>query len=151
MVFAIESWFRENNDIESYELEDFLEEVLNAEFDLKVEDGSIPEISRLICLFFRLCQENRVEEIQSRLQALPKPSLQNCQHGEDDTDDDIDSNFEEEPTASSTSSTFVHQQHATVASSQSTTSSGGMDEMEVSEEKVTEEDGWKVISRGKRK
>lgn len=35
-----------SDDIEPYEMEEFLEDVLNAEFDLKVEDNSIQEVRR---------------------------------------------------------------------------------------------------------
>ncbi|BFZ08402.1 hypothetical protein BsWGS_11441 [Bradybaena similaris] len=157
MVLAIETWFKENDDIEPYEMEEFLEDVLNAEFDLKVEDNSIQEISQLICLLFRLCQENKVAEVQHRLQALPRPAVQRCQQGGDEMVDDSD-DAEEEPmvspnrTSDTRDAVSSSQQHVPSVSSQPTASSDdNMEEMEVSEEKKTDEDEWQVIRRGKRK
>lgn len=50
----------------------------------------IIQISQLICLLFRLCQENKVAEVQHRLQALPRPAVQRCQQGSDEMVDDSD-------------------------------------------------------------
>ncbi|CAG5128911.1 unnamed protein product [Candidula unifasciata] len=151
MVVAIETWFKENAGIEQYEMEDFLEDVLNAEFDLKVEDNSIQEISHLICLLFRLCQENKVAEVEEKLQALPKPAVQQCRRGDDEMVGDVDI-LEEEWAVSPNRTSFSSQHHGSSASLQPAASSdNNMEEMEVTEEKKTDEDGWQVISRGKRK
>ncbi|KAK3101045.1 hypothetical protein FSP39_000521 [Pinctada imbricata] len=104
MVFAVEQWFKENSkllifhliiteeNIETYEMEDFLADVMNAEFDTMVEDDSLPQvnyshilsdfisstldnlpqIATLICGFYRLYSDGKEEEIRERLQGLPR-------------------------------------------------------------------------------
>lgn len=50
----------------------------------------LTQIAQLICLYYRLCQENRVEELQQRFQALPKPFLKGCKKADDDMIDGED-------------------------------------------------------------
>ena len=40
-----ENWFYENKDVEPYELQDFLEEIIEAEFNLQIDDGSVAEVN----------------------------------------------------------------------------------------------------------
>ena len=40
-----EEWFYENKDVEPYELQDFLEEIIEAEFNLQIDDGSVGEVT----------------------------------------------------------------------------------------------------------
>lgn len=80
MVSATVQWFSENKDLECYEVEDFLADVVNREFNVIIDDGSLTEISRLVCEFYRLSTtKNCQEEFQRRLQALPKCDLSKCQ------------------------------------------------------------------------
>ncbi|CAL1534563.1 unnamed protein product [Lymnaea stagnalis] len=145
MVYAIETWFTENVGVESDEVEDFLEDVLNTEFDLIVEDNSVHEISRLLCLYYRLCQDNKLEELQERLKSLPKASIQGCRKG-NENDDEID--FDETDADSSSSSSIPVQ--PTVYQSSSSVSENP-DDMEVTDDKPAVEDGWQVITRNKNK
>ncbi|XP_059163978.1 pre-rRNA-processing protein TSR2 homolog [Physella acuta] len=145
LIYAIETWFTENEGIETFEVEDFLEDVLNTEFDLILEDNSVPEISRLLCLYYRLCQENKQEELQERLQMLPKVSLQDCCIG-NDSSDEIDCDIEVETSPSGTCTVSNQVQASNVPSS-----SDCAEEMETSEEKPPVEDGWQVITSKKKK
>ncbi|XP_003215767.1 pre-rRNA-processing protein TSR2 homolog [Anolis carolinensis] len=56
MVGAVEQYFQSNADLEPDEVEDFLAELMNNEFDTMVEDGSLTQVSQQLCLFFRQCQ-----------------------------------------------------------------------------------------------
>ena len=130
MVPATVQWFSENKDLECYEVEDFLIDVLNQEFNVLVDDGSVTEISRLVCEFYRLsttkdCQE----ELQRRLQALPKCDLSKCQveqgePGEEQHVDEECSNTDDEH---------------------------GMDVDEQKAETEEDPDGWTVVKPRKKK
>ncbi|KAK6995050.1 pre-rRNA-processing protein TSR2 [Biomphalaria glabrata] len=148
MVYAIETWFKENDNIETFEVEDFLEEVCNTEFDLIIEDNSTKEIAALLCLYYRLCQGNKLEELNQRLQSLPKPSVLNCQRQDMDEEDvDID---DETPNVPSTSQASPRV-HSSVHQTSSTTESTEDMDMSVPEDQHTVEDGWQVIRKGKKK
>ncbi|XP_042303575.1 pre-rRNA-processing protein TSR2 homolog [Sceloporus undulatus] len=56
MVGAVEQYFQSNADLEPDEIEDFLAELMNNEFDTMVEDGSLAQVSQQLCLFFKQCQ-----------------------------------------------------------------------------------------------
>ncbi|WAR25365.1 TSR2-like protein [Mya arenaria] len=66
--------------IETFELEDFLEDVLNTEFDTIADDGSLSQISRLICGFYRLCQSGDEGKMAEELSKLPPCNVQQCQN-----------------------------------------------------------------------
>ncbi|GFO28830.1 pre-rRNA-processing protein tsr2 homolog [Plakobranchus ocellatus] len=146
MVLAIETWFNENDGLETYEVEDFLENVLNAEFDLILEDNSIQEIARLICLFYRLSKENKIEEIQQRLQSLPQAAVQGCQLGGDQTEFD---STDESTQASALSNRTPHQPPSTSTHLQNSTDD--RDSMETDEQQTEDNDGWQVIRQGRKK
>ncbi|XP_062975505.1 pre-rRNA-processing protein TSR2 homolog [Elgaria multicarinata webbii] len=57
MVGAVEEYFQSNADLEPEEIEDFLAELMNNEFDTRVEDGSLAQVSQQLCLFFSQCQQ----------------------------------------------------------------------------------------------
>ncbi|KAJ7317488.1 hypothetical protein JRQ81_003650 [Phrynocephalus forsythii] len=70
MVGAVEQYFQSNADLEPEEIEDFLAELMNNEFDTMVEDGSLPQVSQELCLFFSQCRqgdEAAVREAMVRL------------------------------------------------------------------------------------
>ncbi|XP_015677613.1 pre-rRNA-processing protein TSR2 homolog [Protobothrops mucrosquamatus] len=53
MVGAVEQYFESNVDLEPEEIEDFLAELMNNEFNTIIEDGSLAQVSQQLCLFFR--------------------------------------------------------------------------------------------------
>ncbi|KAM6475758.1 pre-rRNA-processing protein TSR2 homolog isoform 4-T6 [Liasis olivaceus] len=53
MVGAVEQYFESNADLEPEEMEDFLAELMNNEFNTIIEDGSLAQVSQQLCLFFR--------------------------------------------------------------------------------------------------
>ncbi|MBN3323598.1 TSR2 protein, partial [Atractosteus spatula] len=48
MVDAVQQYFHDNTDLEQDEVEDFLAELMNNEFDTVVEDGSLPQVHALL-------------------------------------------------------------------------------------------------------
>jgi len=83
MVSATVQWFSENKNLEYDEVEDFLADIVNQEFNVLIDDGSVTETSKLVCDFYRLCSRGDCEaELKSRLQALPKCDLSKCKVNE---------------------------------------------------------------------
>lgn len=77
MVEATVQWFAENKDLECYEVEDFLSDIVHQEFNVLIEDGSVSEVSSTVCNFYRLSQSNEAE-LLSQLEKLPKCDLTQC-------------------------------------------------------------------------
>ena len=81
MVSATEQWFNENKNLEYDEVEDFLTDIVNQEFNFIIDDGSVTKTSKLVCDFYRLCSSSKEDweaEFKRRLQVLPKCDLSKC-------------------------------------------------------------------------
>ena len=72
MVGATETWFYENDDLEDWEVADFLEDVASTEFNLEVNDGSYLEIGKKICEYFEFCNNNSENAVRKKLLSLPR-------------------------------------------------------------------------------
>ena len=72
MVGATETWFCENDDLEDWEVADFLEDVASTEFNLEVNDGSYLEIGKKICEYFEFCNNNSENAVRIKLLSLPR-------------------------------------------------------------------------------
>ena len=81
MVSTTVQWFSENDNLEYDEVEDFLAKIVNQEFNVLIDDGSVSETSKLVCDFYRLCSSSKEDceaEIKRRLQAQTKCNLSKC-------------------------------------------------------------------------
>ena len=69
---------------------DFLEQILQQEFDLIIEDGSLEEVGEKICRYFILCSTKSGEEVLEQLRLLPRCdlSLFKCEDDNEEDDDD---------------------------------------------------------------
>lgn len=122
MVDAVVQWFSENKNLQPFEVEDFLDRIVDQEFNLVIDDGSVIEISGMICEFYALAaSKDRQDELERRMQALPKCDLSKCR---------IEEPSEQQP---------VPEQ------------SPNDDSMEVEDEDPpVDPDGWTVVSRKKK-
>ena len=68
----MENWFYENEDLQDWEVSDFLEDVMSAEFNLQIEDGSLVDVSRSICQFFEICSKSNDDVIRAKLSTIPR-------------------------------------------------------------------------------
>ncbi|XP_072176129.1 pre-rRNA-processing protein TSR2 homolog [Diadema setosum] len=78
MVDAVYNWFQENEGIESFELEDFLADILDHEFDTIAEDDSLAAVSESICTNFQLCQSGRAQSVLDSIQSAPMARIGDC-------------------------------------------------------------------------
>ncbi|KAL4226146.1 rRNA accumulation-related protein [Mactra antiquata] len=152
MVYAIDQWFAENSNLETFEVEDFLEDVLSTEFDTIADDGSLPQIAKMICGFYRLCQEGNTAKIEEKLNELPKSAavekcktvpVQNGAEGDDSDMEDDDNRLDTGPPG----------QNDTIQQQQQQSQSSVSDSTDCNEMDVTEEDdGWTTVpKKGKRR
>jgi len=88
LMSTAETWFYENQGIIPSEVADFLDEIIQTEFELVMEDGSLEEVAEVLCQFFSLCSTRNEAEIVERLRALPRCDLSLCQC-EDDEDENM--------------------------------------------------------------
>ncbi|KAK6466707.1 pre-rRNA-processing protein TSR2-like protein [Huso huso] len=70
MVDAVQQYFSDNVDLQHLEVEDFLAEIVNNEFDTVVEDGSLPEVALQLCELFSQCSRGQLEEVKGRIAQL---------------------------------------------------------------------------------
>ncbi|CAH3046280.1 unnamed protein product [Pocillopora meandrina] len=75
MVDVVNQVLRDNNTIENYELEDYIEEILFNEFDTMVEDGSLSKVAQKLCEFHRLWKEGKLLQMQQQISSAPLKSL----------------------------------------------------------------------------
>ena len=79
MVDAVVQWFNENDNLQGYEVTEFLEQIIIQEFNLIIDDGSSDEIGTTICEFYQLCTSSKsAEEILCKIRSLPKCDLSRC-------------------------------------------------------------------------
>lgn len=79
MVDATVQWFNENNNLEPYEVTEFLEQIIIQELNLMIDDGSSDEIGTTLCEFYQLCTSSKsTDEIVSKIRTLPKCDLSKC-------------------------------------------------------------------------
>ena len=91
MAGAVVQWFSENQNLEPYEVTEFLEQIINQEFNLLIDDGSSDEIGTMICDFYRLCTSNKsTDEIISKIHSLPKCDLTRCQVSDKNEGNELD-------------------------------------------------------------
>lgn len=146
MVFAIDQWFKENKNLETFEVEEFLADILNAEFDTIADDGSLSQIASMICGVHRLCSNGDEPAVRKRLQHLQKPSLKQCARAPSDEEDNDEDDMDTGPTSHQNST-----HHQTQPSQSDGASSESITNGTTSNESEMEDDGWTTVHRGKRK
>ncbi|XP_064632473.1 pre-rRNA-processing protein TSR2 homolog [Lineus longissimus] len=142
MVAVIEQWFLENNGIETYELEDFIAEIMTSEFDTVTDDNSIPEVAKSICGYFRLYQDGKGDEIRSQLPQLPKANLDLCKQ---DVCHDEDMDESPDPSEVANHMQHLHLNHSNTGQP----TPPGDDDMgeDKPDQKPEEDDGWQCVKR----
>ena len=94
MVGVTENWFYENKDLEDFEVADFLDEIMQNEFTLSIDDGSLDDVARTVCEYFTICSSSDEADIKAKLQSLPKCDLSKCQFKDEFNDEEAESNHE---------------------------------------------------------
>ncbi|KAK5613107.1 hypothetical protein CRENBAI_001440 [Crenichthys baileyi] len=70
MVDVVQQYFHDNADLQQYEVEDFLSQLMDQEFDTMVEDGSLPQVSVGLLQLFDQWQQGALQQLQNTVQTL---------------------------------------------------------------------------------
>ncbi|KAJ8371317.1 hypothetical protein SKAU_G00113450 [Synaphobranchus kaupii] len=70
LVDVVQQYFHENANLEQSEVEDFLGDLMNNEFDTVVDDGSLPQVALQVSQFFRQCQQGKLSEVRGQVAKL---------------------------------------------------------------------------------
>ncbi|XP_078520682.1 pre-rRNA-processing protein TSR2 homolog [Lissotriton helveticus] len=160
MVGAVAEYFHSNADLEQYEVEEFLSELMNNEFDTLVEDGSLPEVAQQLCTFNRQCQRGEVAAMQERLAQLCQrkkhvkvSAVQGQAPGqeEDDSEEEEEGDEkEEEAMDCEEPPLLVHVSYPEVTSSGCPEATPQVDTTATDFHEAEAADGWTVVSRKKK-
>ncbi|KAI5610504.1 pre-rRNA-processing protein TSR2-like [Silurus asotus] len=140
MADAVQQYFHDNSDLEQDEVEDFLSELMNNEFDTVVDDGSLPQVAQKVCEMFQQCKQGNLAEVKQQIRTLvqkktsgrAKATPMKPPTEENSEDDDNEESMECDESGSSAA---VKQQQP--SSSVPT------------QEEEKDEDGWTVVCRKK--
>ena len=143
LVDSTVQWFSENKDLEQYEVEEFLDAVIDKEFNCLMQDGSSRDTAAMLCEFYTLCFSSRTsdEDIRTKLRALPKCDLSKCQV---QVDDDDDGGVVDAPSPHPT------QQNGDTARGHNS-GHQDMDVEDVASAETTDPDGWTTVTSKGRK
>nr|AAH92688.1 Dt1p1a10l protein [Danio rerio]AAI65180.1 Dt1p1a10l protein [Danio rerio] len=70
MVDALQQYFTDNGDLQQDEVEDFISELMNNEFNTVVDDGSLPQVAQQVCGMFQQCEQGRLAEVREQILKL---------------------------------------------------------------------------------
>ncbi|XP_062315813.1 pre-rRNA-processing protein TSR2 homolog [Osmerus eperlanus] len=70
MVDVVQQYFHDNANLQQYEVEDFIADLMNNEFDTVVDDGSLPQIAERISEQFLRCQQGKLAEVREQTAKL---------------------------------------------------------------------------------
>ncbi|XP_026189223.1 pre-rRNA-processing protein TSR2 homolog [Mastacembelus armatus] len=127
MVDVVQQYFHDNADLQQSEVEDFIAELMDQEFDTVIDDGSLPQVSISLLQMFSQWQQGALQQLQHTIDTLTKKS-QRAKVTAPPTPSDDDSDDEAQVMECETSS-----------SSASRTDAPSQDE----------EDGWTVVRKKK--
>ncbi|XP_062454683.1 pre-rRNA-processing protein TSR2 homolog [Rhea pennata] len=74
LATVLEDFFQHNAGLEPEEVEDFLAEVMDNEFDTVVEDGSLVQVSRQLVALFALAAQGDAAAVGAAVARLGRPS-----------------------------------------------------------------------------
>ncbi|XP_051950770.1 pre-rRNA-processing protein TSR2 homolog [Xyrauchen texanus] len=67
MVAMLQQYFNDNVDLQQNEVEDFISDLMNNEFDTMVEDGSLPQVAQKVCVMYQQCQQRKLTEVRDQI------------------------------------------------------------------------------------
>ncbi|XP_017259305.1 pre-rRNA-processing protein TSR2 homolog [Kryptolebias marmoratus] len=94
MVDVVQQYFQDNADLQQSEVEDFLSELMDQEFDTVVEDGSLPQVSLRLLQLFAQWQQGALQQLQHTISTLTQNKTQRAKvtalptQSEEESDDE---------------------------------------------------------------
>ncbi|XP_057213077.1 pre-rRNA-processing protein TSR2 homolog [Triplophysa rosa] len=75
MVDVLQQYFNDNDDLQQCEVEDFISDLMNNEFDTMVDDGSLPQVAQKVCLIFQLCEQGKLTDVREHVSQLAQKKI----------------------------------------------------------------------------
>ncbi|XP_035538231.1 pre-rRNA-processing protein TSR2 homolog [Morone saxatilis] len=93
MVDVVQQYFHDNADLQQYEVEDFIAQLMDQEFDTVVDDGSLPQVSVSLLQVFSQWQQGALQQLKHTISTLTQKTSQRAKvtappTQSDDSDDD---------------------------------------------------------------
>uniref|UniRef100_A0A3Q1BG56 Pre-rRNA-processing protein TSR2 homolog n=1 Tax=Amphiprion ocellaris TaxID=80972 RepID=A0A3Q1BG56_AMPOC len=70
MVDVVQQYFHDNADLQPCEVEDYLSDLMDQEFDTVVEDGSLPQVSVRLLQLFSQWQQGALQQLKHTISTL---------------------------------------------------------------------------------
>uniref|UniRef100_UPI0037E74013 pre-rRNA-processing protein TSR2 homolog n=1 Tax=Semicossyphus pulcher TaxID=241346 RepID=UPI0037E74013 len=90
MVDVVQQYFHDNADLQQCEVEDFIAQLMDQEFDTVVDDGSLPEVSGSLQQVFSQWQQGALQQLQHTINTLKKSQRTKVTAPPTQSDDDSD-------------------------------------------------------------
>ncbi|KAF3840436.1 hypothetical protein F7725_006298 [Dissostichus mawsoni] len=81
MVDVVQQFFHDNADLQRGEVEDFLSDIMNQEFNTVVEDGSLPQM-------FSQWQQGALQTLRNTIDSLSQKKSERAKSDEDEEDEE---------------------------------------------------------------
>ncbi|KAG7521330.1 hypothetical protein JOB18_046314 [Solea senegalensis] len=70
MVDVVQQYFHDNADLQQSEIEDFIADLMDQEFDTVVDDGSLPQVSLSLLQMFSQWQQGALQQLQLKVNTM---------------------------------------------------------------------------------
>lgn len=94
MVDVVQQYFHDNADLQQYEVEDFIAELMDQEFNTVVDDGSLPQVSANLLQMFGQWRQGALEQLKHTINTLTQNKSQRAKVTAQPTQSDEESNDE---------------------------------------------------------
>ncbi|KAK2145373.1 hypothetical protein LSH36_683g03150, partial [Paralvinella palmiformis] len=157
MVTAVDQWFSENDDLETYEVEEFLAQILDAEFNTVADDGSLIQVSKVLCTSHQLLQIGDADELEKYLLSLPQKAAsgQSVTRALTSEEQDEDERMETDECCECSQSNMEVRSLSSGSRENESSQLGVINDDKPGEYvdniQDPEEDGWTVVRKGKKR
>ncbi|CAB1440934.1 unnamed protein product [Pleuronectes platessa] len=94
MVDVVQQYFHDNADLLQCEVEDYIAELMNQEFDTVVDDGSLPQVSISLLQMFSQWRKGELQQLQHTISTLTQKKSQRAKVTAPPTQSDEESDSE---------------------------------------------------------
>ncbi|KAF7650448.1 hypothetical protein LDENG_00125880 [Lucifuga dentata] len=130
MVDVVQQYFHDNADLQPCEVEDFIAELMDQEFDTVVDDGSLPQVSGCLCHMFAQWQQGALQQLKQTVDKLTEKKAERAKVMAPPAQSDEESEEETEAMECEAAGSSAHKTEAPPPPSQ-------------------DEDGWTVVRKKK--
>ncbi|XP_045911150.1 pre-rRNA-processing protein TSR2 homolog [Micropterus dolomieu] len=94
MVDVVQQYFHDNADLQRCEVEDFIAQLMDQEFDTVVDDGSLPQVSDSLLQVFGQWQQGALQQLKHTITTLTQKKSQRAKvtappsQSDEDSDDE---------------------------------------------------------------